>query len=115
MGVYEVAAGEVRAVGWTGDQAPAHPTFPVSQGLCGTAVRARETVVVPDVRNDPRYLATFGSTRSEIVVPVFAAGLRDVLGLIDVESDRANAFTARDRATLEHWASALTSLWPELV
>ena len=57
---------------------------------------------------DPRYLTTFGSTRSEIVVPVVTDGVR---GLIDVESERPHAFGDADRAFLERCASAVRSLF----
>lgn len=61
---------------------------------------------------DPRYLTTFGSTRSEIIVPVF--GEREVVtGLIDVESEQQNAFSETDRAFLEESAAAIRGLWRE--
>ena len=51
-----------------------HVRIPVSQGLCGAAVRERRTIVVDDVREDPRYLACSLATRSEIVVPIVTPG-----------------------------------------
>ena len=48
--------------------------------------------MVADVHKDPRYLPTFGSTQSEIVVPVITESEK-VVGLIDVESEKLNAFT----------------------
>ncbi len=110
VGLYDVSPDEVAAVAWTGADAPAFPRFPVTQGLCGAAVSSRAPVIVGDVTRDPRYLTTFGSTRSEIVVPVVGAA-GSVLGLIDVESERLHAFAAGDRAFLESCASALLPLW----
>jgi GAF domain-containing protein len=66
VGLCEVTNVEIRAIAWTGADAPAFPRFPVTQGFCGAAVKARTSVIVGDVRNDPRYLTTFGSTQSEI-------------------------------------------------
>lgn len=106
VGIYEVTDTEIAAIAWTGTDAPAYPRFPITKGLCGAAVRSRDPVVVQDVQNDPRYLTTFGSTRSEIVVPVKdAAG--EVVALIDVESERPNAFHEDDTKFLQNWASTI--------
>ena len=109
VGVYEVTAKEIAILGYAGDAEPAHPRFPRTQGLCGAAVASGETVVVGDVTADPRYLTTFGSTRSEIVVPILRAGA--VVGVLDVESDRSEAFGHDDRAQLEVAATLLATEW----
>ena len=67
-------------------------------------------MVCGDVRSDPRYLAAFGSTLSEIIVPVLAPGGR-VIGTVDVESDKLNAFSARDQQMIEQCAQAALPLW----
>lgn len=64
--------------------------IPVGQGICGAAIADEQTIVVPDVSEDDRYLACFGSTRSEIVVPVAHDG--EIVGEIDVDSDTLDAF-----------------------
>ena len=61
--------------------------------------------------SDPRYLETLGTTRSEVVVPVKRES-GEVVGLIDVESDRRDAFSPRDVALLEKQAAlAAARLW----
>jgi len=70
-------------------------------------------VIVGDVTKDPRYLTTFGSTRSEMIVPAMKPAGRGVVGLIDVESERLNAFEEDDRALVERCASAIVSLWDD--
>ena len=91
---------------------PAHASaFPATQGLCGAAVASRPAVFGGDVSADRRYLTTFGSTRSEMIVPVMAPAGVGVIGLVDVESDRLNAFTDDDRNMMERCATALLSLW----
>ncbi len=70
VGIYEVISTEVRAIAWTGSEAPAYPRFPISQGLSGAAVQSRAPVLVADVRNDPRYLTTFESCAS-LILPMF--------------------------------------------
>ena len=51
-----------------------HTRIPLNQGICGAAASSGQTVVVDDVRKDPRYLACSLETKSEIVVPVFVHG-----------------------------------------
>ena len=111
VGIYEVDGEEIAALAWSGPGPPVHPRFPSSQGLCGAAVRSGAAVVVGDVTKDTRYLTTFGSTRSEIVVPIMLSATRTVLGLIDAESERLNAFADVDGAFLEGCANVLASLW----
>jgi L-methionine (R)-S-oxide reductase len=111
VGIYEVSDEEIAVIGWSGPGESAYPRFPITQGLSGTAVSSGETVVVGDVTADPRYLTAFGSTRSEIIVPVIVPATRKVAGTIDVESEHKNAFTDADRATLERCAAAIADLF----
>ena len=108
VGIYAVGEDSIRAVAWTGD-APTFPEFPRNRGLCGAAAAERRTVVADDVRTDPRYLTTFGDTRSEIVVPIQRDG--HVVGLVDVESDQVAAFGTPERQELERRASELGLTW----
>lgn len=110
-GIYDVGPETVSIVAYSGPGAPAYPQFPASKGLTGSAIRDCRTVVVGDVRNDPRYLTAFGSTLSEIIIPVLDEKTGAVIGTIDVESERANAFSQEDRGTLEECAKAARQLW----
>jgi GAF domain-containing protein len=109
VGIYAVDADMIRAVAWTGEERPAFPEFRRDQGLCGAAVSSREPVLVEDVRSDPRYLTTFGTTRSELVVPVLDTDGTPV-GVIDVESAEADAFGEGDIEVLSNWARRLAPL-----
>jgi L-methionine (R)-S-oxide reductase len=111
VGLYEVSDEEISVLGWSGPGPPAHPRFPVGEGLCGAAVASRAAVVVGDVTGDSRYLATLSTTRSEMVAPILDVSRREVLGLIDVESQLKDAFTDADRGFLERCAARLISLW----
>ena len=102
---------EVANVAFDGPGAPTHPRFPKTQGLSGAAIASKETVVVGDVRKDPRYLTAFGSTRSEIVVPVADRAGQKVVGTIDVESEKEEAFSEKDRSALERCAAAIAPLF----
>ena len=103
VGIYKIIRGDFVIVAKTGNCPPAYPRFPITQGLAGAAVEAKQAIMVADVHKDPRYLPTFGSTQSEIVVPVMTETGKPI-GLIDVESAKLNAFTENDRDFLEHAA-----------
>jgi len=111
VGVYDVDTENVSIIAWSGPGAPEYPAFPLSEGLSGAAIQQKKAVVVGDVRNDPRYLTAFGSTLSEIIVPVLAPGEDRVIGTIDVESEQANAFGPRDQQMIEQCAHAALPLW----
>jgi GAF domain-containing protein len=86
---------------FVGEPTP-HVRIPVSQGICGAAVAAGETVVVDNVNADPRYLSCSIKTKSEIVVPIRAHG--KVVGEIDIDSHTPAAFTEIDRVFVEEAA-----------
>ena len=109
--VYDVGAETVDAIAWSGAGAPEHPSFPVGEGLTGAAIAEKRAVIVGDVRTDPCYLTTFGSTLSEIVVPVLSPGGGGVIGTVDVESDQLNHFSSRDQQMIERCAEAALPLW----
>ena len=114
VGLYAVTDQEIAAVGWSGPGPPAHPRFPVTEGLSGAAVADRRSVVVGDVTADPRYLTAFSSTRSEAVVPVVDPATGAVVGTLDVESAERDAFTEIDQRALERYAATLTGLFVEV-
>jgi GAF domain-containing protein len=102
VGIYLVEGDELVLGPWRGPQATEHVRIPVGQGVCGAAAASGATEVVDDVNADPRYLACFPSTRSEIVVPIAQSGR--VVGEIDIDSDRPAAFGDDDRELLERVA-----------
>lgn len=81
------------------------------RGVCGAAAERGETIVVPDVHAFAGHIACDARSRSEIVVP-----LRDrqgtLRGVLDVDSDRPDAFDDEDRRGLERIAAALAKVWP---
>ena len=100
VGVYKIIKDEFVIMAETGNQPATYPRFPVSQGLCGAALDSGKPIIVGDVHKDPRYLPTFHTTCSEIVVPMRNEH-RHILGILDVESDTLNAFGDEDRQFLE--------------
>jgi GAF domain-containing protein len=70
------------------------------RGVCGTAAAKKATIVVPDVNQFPGHIACDPNSRSEIVVPVFDRD-RNLIAVLDVDSDQLNAFDDEDRVGLE--------------
>jgi L-methionine (R)-S-oxide reductase len=111
VGVYEVTDAEVAILGYAGPGAPAYPRFPRTEGLTAAAVATGQAVVVDDVTVDPRYLTAFGTTRSEMIVPVVGRDNTTVIGTIDVESNRVAAFRDVERELVERFAHAIIPLY----
>lgn len=100
VGVYKIVKEDFVIMAGTGDEPPAYPRFPITQGLCAAALESGKPVMVGDVHRDPRYLPTFHTTRSEIIVPMMNDHRR-IVGMIDAESETLNAFGEEDRQFLE--------------
>jgi L-methionine (R)-S-oxide reductase len=74
------------------------------RGVCGDAAAGGKTVIVPDVEKYPGHITCDARSKSEIVVPVF--GERgDLIAVLDIDSDRLNAFDAEDARGLEQLVS----------
>ena len=110
VGIYWVEGSDLVLGPWTGPQATEHTRIPIGTGVCGAAAESGRTEIVGDVSADPRYLACFASTRSEIVVPIFDGG--EVIGEIDIDGSDLDAFDSTDARFLEEIAAFLVLLRP---
>ena len=110
LGIYWVDGADLVLGPWVGPEATEHTRIPIGTGICGTAAASGQTEIIADVDADPRYLACFASTKSEIVVPIFAGGR--VVGEIDIDGSDANAFDETDARFLEEVAALLAPLRP---
>jgi L-methionine (R)-S-oxide reductase len=106
VGIYMLDGNELVLGPFRGKPSP-HTRIPLGRGICGAAASEKQTIIVDDVNADPRYLACSVETTSEIVVPIMKGN--DVLGEIDVDSDRRAAFDQRDRQMLEEVAQLLAA------
>jgi GAF domain-containing protein len=104
VGIYLLDGNELVLGPFEGKPSP-HTRIPLGRGICGAAAAEKATIIVDDVNADPRYLACSIETRSEIVVPIMAG--TEVLGEIDIDSDRPAAFGAADQDLLEAVAALL--------
>ena len=111
VGLYDVTPDEVRIIAFSGPGEPAYPVFPRDRGLTGQALRTNSAVMTGDVSKNPEYLTAFSTTRSEMIVPVQSSG--QIVGTIDVESERINAFGEGDRLALERAAAAAAPLFEQ--
>ncbi len=73
--------------------------IPFGKGVCGTAAATGEVQIVPDVDAFPGHIACSSSTRSEIVLPVWNKD-GALIGVLDIDSDRPDAFNASDAEAL---------------
>ena len=97
-GFYRVAGAELVLGPFQGPVACMH--IPFGKGVCGTAWKRNETVVVPDVEQFPGHIACSSASRSEIVVPVHGPD-GAVAAVLDIDSDRLATFDEEDKVWLE--------------
>jgi len=100
VGVYKIVNKDFVILAGSGDEPPAYPCFPTSQGLCGAVLESGKSLIVGDVHKDARYLPTFHTTQSEIIVPM-RNDHKKIVGMLDAESEKMNAFDDEDRQFLE--------------
>jgi GAF domain-containing protein len=81
-----------------------HERIPVERGICGAAIRDEQSVYVPDVKVDARFLACSLSTKSELVVPIYDHN-GQAFAEIDIDCTELNGFSAEKIREVESMAS----------
>lgn len=76
------------------------------RGVCGTAWRDEQTIVVPDVEQFEGHIACSSASRSEIVVPLRQNGT--IIGVLDIDSSELATFDATDQEWLERIVEIIT-------
>lgn len=98
-GFYRVTAPELLKIGpYQGGHGCL--TIPFGRGVCGACARTGEAQLVPDVEAFPGHIACAASTRSELVLPV-RNGAGALIAVLDIDSDRPDAFTREDATGLQ--------------
>ena len=87
---------------------PACIEIPLGRGVCGTAAKAGNTPVVPNVHEFDGHIACDGASNSEIVVPIKRGG--KVVAVLDIDSPKFDRFSEKDRAGLEDFAHILEKM-----
>jgi L-methionine (R)-S-oxide reductase len=75
------------------------------RGVCGTSWAKAETLIVPDVEKFPGHIACSSLSRSEIVIPLIRN--KNVIGVLDVDSDAFDHFDETDKQYLEEIVSLI--------
>ena len=97
-GFYRVVNDELVLGPFQGPVACMHIAY--GRGVCGTAWKQQETIVVPDVEQFPGHIACSSESRSEIVVPVRSAS-GDIIAVLDIDSKELGTFDQVDKQWLE--------------
>lgn len=70
----------------------------LGKGVCGTSWKEKKVIVVPDVEAFPGHIACSSASKSEIVLP--ALKNKEVVLVLDVDSDKLNDFDSTDEKYL---------------
>jgi L-methionine (R)-S-oxide reductase len=77
------------------------------KGVCGTAWEKANSQLVPDVDAFPGHIACSNASKSEVVIPIFKG--KEVVAVLDVDSDKYNDFSPTDLIFLEKLCNWLSS------
>ncbi|MBE9602509.1 GAF domain-containing protein [Pedobacter sp. MC2016-24] len=77
------------------------------KGVCGTSWAQNEVLIVPDVDQFPGHIACASASRSEIVLPLYRAGV--IVGVLDVDSEYLAHFDEVDANYLKEIISLLNA------
>jgi L-methionine (R)-S-oxide reductase len=88
---------------------PACVRIAIGSGVCGTAARQQQTIIVDNVHDFPGHIACDPASNSEIVVPV----IKDdkLIGVLDLDSPSTARFDDNDAAGL----NALVDIFVESI
>ena len=104
-GFYRVVGKELVLGPYQGPLACSRIAF--GKGVCGTAWKNAETIIVPDVDAFPGHIACSSASKSEIVVPVFNADGASIIAVLDIDSASYATFDEIDRIWLERIVTTL--------
>jgi GAF domain-containing protein len=103
-GFYRVEGNELILGPFQGPLACTRIAF--GRGVCGTAWRDEQTIVVPDVELFEGHIACSSASRSEIVVPLCHEGA--IIGVLDIDSCDVGTFDSIDQEWLERIVALVT-------
>jgi L-methionine (R)-S-oxide reductase len=89
-----------------------HTKIKFTEGICGACATAVETIIVGNVCEDNRYISCDLSVKSEIVVPIKKNN--ELIGVLDIDSDRKGIFTDEDKEFLEIVADLIGNTFPSI-
>jgi L-methionine (R)-S-oxide reductase len=80
------------------------------KGVCGTAWKNKETILVDDVNQFPGHIACSSASKSEIVLPIFDRH-KNVIAVFDIDDDKYASFDETDKTFLTEITSILESIF----
>ncbi|MGE0566574.1 MAG: GAF domain-containing protein [Bacteroidia bacterium] len=81
------------------------------KGVCGKSWELKETIIVDDVDQFPGHIACSSDSKSEIVIPFFDEN-KNVVGVLDIDSDSYSSFDEIDEAWLKKIISLIKGINP---
>jgi PAS domain S-box-containing protein len=84
------------------DHFPTEHRLRLGEGIVGCAAKEGKALLVGDVEGDPRYINRYPDkihSQSELAIPILVGGR--LLGVLDIQSDRADAFDEHDSIVME--------------
>jgi signal transduction histidine kinase len=86
---------------------------PFGEGVTGRVAAGRESLVIPDVRSDPRFLWVRGIDQKRFIASMLSVPLRwndQVVGVLNVQTERTRAFSPDDVDQLQAIADLLAGI-----
>jgi GAF domain-containing protein len=77
-----------------------------NRGVCWKSINEQQSIIVPDVNKFPGHVACDPRSKSEIVIPV-KNNRKEIIGVLDVDSNKLNNFDEIDALHLERIASLI--------
>ncbi len=71
----------------------------LGKGVCGTAWKNNEVIIVDDVDTFPGHIACSSLSKSEIVLPIYNSK-KEIIGVLDIDSDKYATFDKTDELYL---------------
>ena len=75
-------------IGW--DSGTEKTRLTLERGIAGAAAKNKHPIYAPNVLEDPRYVSTARSTRSQLAIPLMARD--EIVGVLDCQSENVNHF-----------------------
>ena len=85
-----------------------HLRVPIGTGITGWAAAHHRSLRVDNVREDPRYIEGSSNTLSELAIPLVYRN--EVLGVLNVESEKTSAYTDNDEEMLGTLGGSLAAI-----
>lgn len=89
---------------------PACMRLNLDEGACATVVKNHKSIIIPDVNLFPGHVTCDNRSKSEIVIPLLNSK-KEIIGVLDVDSQQLNSFNKIDLLGLEAIGKILEPIW----